>query len=210
VSDLSHALPRADGQHVLYDPAAVHVPVPNVHQPEGYSCGAACTMAVLSYFGVGAEDYAEMKERLGTTREGTDFPRIVEYAARFARHGIRADAEIGMTLGRLEEYLRAGSPVICSIQAYGTADTDEGDRQMYARNECGHYVVAVGFDDRNIYFMDPMLIGERGFIPRAEFVERWHDDEGVAGVPDPVVRLGLVFRQEGQVARHPYRARKVE
>ena len=33
-------------------------------------------------------------------------------------------------------------------------------------------------DRRNLYFEDPSLLGSRGFIPRQEFLDRWHDYEG--------------------------------
>jgi len=29
-----------------------------------------------------------------------------------------------------------------------------------------------------MYFEDPSLLGVRGTIPRAEFIDRWHDYEG--------------------------------
>ena len=50
-----------------------------------------------------------------------------------------------------------------------------------ARWEDGHYVVAVGLDDRNLYVMDPSVRGSYGFIPRAELLRRWHDFEIVGG-----------------------------
>jgi predicted double-glycine peptidase len=34
-------------------------------------------------------------------------------------------------------------------------------------------------DRDNLYFEDPSLLGSRGFIPRGEFLDRWHDYEGV-------------------------------
>jgi predicted double-glycine peptidase len=39
-------------------------------------------------------------------------------------------------------------------------------------------MVLLGADAANLYFEDPSLLGVRGVIPRAEFVDRWHDYEG--------------------------------
>ncbi len=39
-------------------------------------------------------------------------------------------------------------------------------------------MVLLGMDAANLYFEDPSLLGARGVIPRAEFVDRWHDYEG--------------------------------
>ena len=39
----------------------------------------------------------------------------------------------------------------------------------------GHYSVVIGVDDENVYLEDPSLAGEIGFIPRPEFLTRWHD-----------------------------------
>src|SRR5205823_4615259 len=42
----------------------------------------------------------------------------------------------------------------------------------------GHWVVAVGYDKNNLYFMDPSTAGRYTYIPKAQFLERWHDIMG--------------------------------
>lgn len=41
--------------------------------------------------------------------------------------------------------------------------------------EDGHYVVAIGYDEKYIYFEDPSILGGIGYIPKSEFLRRWHD-----------------------------------
>ena len=58
-------------------------------------------------------------------------------------------------------------------------------------------MVLLSTDAENLYFEDPSLLGPRGVIPRAEFVERWHDYEGDPPL-DPTdrkyVRMAMFFR----------------
>jgi len=44
--------------------------------------------------------------------------------------------------------------------------------------EDGHWMVILGMDGKNVYFEDPYILGSRGFIPRQEFEERWHNLKG--------------------------------
>ena len=41
-------------------------------------------------------------------------------------------------------------------------------------------MVLIGYDDENLYFMDPSTGRHYAYIPRGEFVDRWHDVEGPA------------------------------
>jgi predicted double-glycine peptidase len=66
--------------------------------------------------------------------------------------------------------------VICAIQAW--SDAEVPGFSWAKAWEDGHYVIVLGLDAKNVYVEDPSLLGSRGMIPRAEFVERWHDYEG--------------------------------
>jgi predicted double-glycine peptidase len=175
---------------------AIKIPLPSIEQPDGYSCGAASLMSICMYFGVGAETISEFKKKVHTTRaDGTYYLDMVDYARRF---GLNAEAIPDMTPAQLEENVGNGKPVICSIQAYGKPED-------YVRNDKdnGHYVVAIGFDEDNFYFMDPYRPAahrQRGYIPKKEFPARWHDDEAKTGQPPNVINhLGIVVSpKEGQ------------
>ena len=158
--------------------SAIKVPLPEIHQPDYYSCGAAALMSIGSYFGVGPEDIEAWKTDLCTrTDTGTDVEPIVEYA----RNKLMLDVtlvERDMTDEQLRASLDAGKPVICPIQAYGEPAEYE------KLNENGHYVVAIGYDRVNVYFMDPKLTGRRGFLSWPEFHRRWHENIGTDSNPD--------------------------
>jgi predicted double-glycine peptidase len=167
---------------------AIRIRLPDVRQPDGYSCGASALMSICAYYGVGPSTIDEFKKALGTNPEsGTNYREMI----RFARSlGLDARAELGWTADQLEAAVAKGHPVIVAIQAY--AD-DPHVYQDPRKNEDGHYVVVIGFDGENYYMEDPSLARRRGFLPKAEFLRRWHDDEGTPGHPQVVERLGLEF-----------------
>jgi len=67
-------------------------------------------------------------------------------------------------------------------------------------------MILLGADEENLYFEDPALLGSRGVIPRAEFVERWHDYEGEPPL-DPsdrkTIRLAIFIRGENPASDSP-------
>jgi predicted double-glycine peptidase len=203
----------ANATYVHYTAGNIHVPVPEVQQPDNYSCGAASTMAILAYYGVGPEDYGVLKKKLGTTKKnGTDYERIVKYVNGLtAATGLSAAAHKGMTPDQLDALLKAGHPVICSIQAYDE-DTPAAQRAAVykEKNDNGHFVVAIGCDEQNFYFMDPSLTGRRGFLRREEFADRWHDNEGTDEHPNVIHHLGLVFSKQNPSPVYAEVARRIE
>src|SRR5262245_61188298 len=73
---------------------AVMVPLPNVPQPDGISCGDAGLLSILLFFGVGVETIRKVKKKLHTNKEGTYYRNIVAYADRL---GLLANAVKRMT-----------------------------------------------------------------------------------------------------------------
>ena len=191
-----------------FKPSAIKIPLPDVQQPDEYSCGAASLMTILAYYGVGTEDYDVLKKTLGTSKkDGTDYQRIVRYAG---EQGLLADAKPNMTRVQLEKFLDEGKPVICSIQAYAENTPAEKRAEIYKKDDNGHYLVAIGYDADNIYFMDPSLTGRRGFLPKQEFEARWHDNEGTDERPKPIRHLGLVIWKPAASPAYPRFARRID
>jgi predicted double-glycine peptidase len=184
---------------------AIKVPVPAIEQPDDYSCGAAALLSVCSYYGVGPRKLARLKRELRTDPvQGTDYHNMIRYAESL---GLEVRWKAAMTTEELDEHLRQGRPVICSIQAYSDDPMAYNDPRY---NRDGHYVVAIGLDRDNYFFMDPSLRRRRGFLPRAEFVQRWHDNEGTEEEPRIIEHLGIaIFAGAG---RTPYvqSARRIE
>lgn len=158
--------------------------VPDVRQSTNYSCGAAALQAVLGYWGIDARE-GDLIADLGSDPErGTPPEAILRVAARF---GLKAELREGLGLDDLAEALRRGVPPIVDIQAWTSADVRSRGFHWAEAWEDGHYVVLIGVDGENLVFEDPSLLGTRGYIPRAEFLDRWRDYEGNPpyGASDP-------------------------
>ena len=205
---LASALSCARGTAVSAgDPGVVKAPVPIISQASSHSCGAAALMAALVYFGVFDGPESELHGPLAVTPEqGTHPERIVAVAR---ERGLTADMRTGLTLADVERALAQGAVVILAIQAWPEpSHRDAGAWE--ARWEDGHYVVAVGLDDRNVYVMDPSVRGSYGFIPRDELLRRWHDFEIAGGRRVEYDRLGIVLRGKPALRRFPEAPVRVE
>jgi predicted double-glycine peptidase len=173
------------------------VPVPLISQSSPWTCGPAALMAVLVYFGVydGAESQLDA-ELAVTPEDGTRVRDMVAVARRF---GLRADARTGLGFEDLRRELARGAVVIVALQAWATGQVTDWRSDW----EDGHYVVVVGVGGDRVYFMDPSVRTGYAYLPRAEFVDRWHDydlDRGRKVVWD---RLGIVIRGGAGLGRYP-------
>lgn len=145
--------------------------IPDVRQSTGYTCGAAALQAVLAYWGI-EEREDRLAARLHSTPEAGTHPDDIVRGAR--ELGLTAELGEGLELADLERALADGTAVIVDLQAW----RDSADVPWTETWDDGHYMVLLGLDAANLYFEDPSLLGARGVIPRAEFVDRWHDYEG--------------------------------
>ena len=180
-------------------PDALLASVPDVRQSTGYTCGAAALQAVLARWGT-SEREDRLAARLHSTPEaGTHPADIVRVAREF---GLAAELREGLSLADLEAALAAGTSVIVDLQAW----RDKTEIPWTETWEDGHYMVLLGADALNLYFEDPSLLGVRGVIPRAEFVDRWHDYEGDPPL-DPTdrkyVHMAILIRGKGPAPAPP-------
>lgn len=145
------------------------IPVPLCRQATDYTCGASALQAVFGFYGEGLRE-GEVAHACGSTEsDGTKFTRMAAYAR---KKGFRVEHAVNMTLEQLRKKLSERTPVICLIQAWAEKKVN------YATDwNDGHYVVAVGMDSKNVYFMDPSTLGNYAYIPISEFEKRWHDTE---------------------------------
>lgn len=148
---------------------AIKIHLPQVRQQTDYSCGASAFQAVCKYYRVGPKREIDFIRMLNTTYKcGTCPPAIAKAAKKL---GFDVRFKIEMTLDDLRGYLDDKMPVIISMQAWG-------DEWMYPKALSGHYVVAIGYDDKNFYFEDPSIdVRQRGFLESEELEHRWHDIE---------------------------------
>lgn len=143
--------------------------VPLIRQSTGFTCGVASLQSIFGYYG---QDYRgdKLASALKTTSQnGTDYRDIIRVAL---INGYRAQKYDGMTVDQLKAYIDAQTPVLLVIQAWPGKTVD------WSKDwKDGHYVVAIGYDSDNIYFMDPATMGNYTYIPVDEFLARWHDKD---------------------------------
>jgi predicted double-glycine peptidase len=163
--------------------------VPDVRQSTTYSCGAAALQALLCYWGIDKREGDLMRALETSEEEGTSPEAIVRVAKEV---GCKAYSKEDLGLKDIEESLRQRIPVICAIQAW--ADIHSAGFSWDKAWEDGHYVIVIGLDSQSVYVEDPSLLGTRGFIPRDEFLARWHDYRGEPPYDpsdQPYIHLGI-------------------
>lgn len=148
--------------------------VPDTRQSMEYSCGAAALQAVLGYWGrdIGEEDLREM---LNTNPDSGTYPDDIIRAAQ--ELGLKPEYGENLTLVDIEASVKKGVPVMIDCQAWrSVSEQNESWADIWGD---GHWMVIIGLDDENVYFEDPYILGTRGFMPRREFLERWHNPRGL-------------------------------
>lgn len=142
--------------------------IPQIAQSDGYTCGVAAVQSILLYYGKELK-YAEIEKGLRPNpKTGTDHDSIINF---IRSQNLSVTLHSWMSIQQLKNLIDQDIPVIVCLQAW-----KENRKTDWAEDwKDGHYAVAIGYDINNIYFMDPSILGQYGFIPIREFVERWHD-----------------------------------
>lgn len=169
--------------------------VPLCRQAKSYTCGVASLQAVLGYYDDPIrQDILEAAVKSSEAR-GTDYRNIVSFAR---KRGYTVHTYANLTADRLRAFIDEKKPTILAIQAWADPPVDYksewGD---------GHYVVAVGYDRDNFYFMDPSTLGNFTFIPVGEFLNRWHDLDTVGSARriryEKLIHFGMVIEKKGPI-----------
>lgn len=140
--------------------------VPMTRQATDHTCGVAALQSVLAYYGDSIREDT-LGRYVNTTEDGTNKNNISAYAQSL---GYNVSIRVNMTLDDLQGYIDSKTPVIIAIQAWEDPPVDWNSTW-----DAGHYVVAIGYDQDNFYFMDPSTLGNYAYIPTSEFQTRWHD-----------------------------------
>jgi predicted double-glycine peptidase len=148
---------------------------PDSRQAASFSCGASAVQSILVYYGVDMTE-VEIQKKVGTEEVfGTHIKRIKKFLDDL---GFKYEEATNMTIKDIEKYIDKSIPVMIAIQAWPEDPTIDYEKDW----DDGHYVVAIGYDDKNIIFDDPSVHSQRGIIPKDELLKRWHDvdeqDEG--------------------------------
>lgn len=168
------------------------IQVPLTYQATSFSCGAAALQSVLYYYGLAIRE-RKMAEKLRTNSEiGTEYKNIIKIAQSF---DFTAKAIFNTSLNELEKFIEGDIPVIVLIQAWA-------DKNFSYENHWGdeHYVVAIGYDMDNFYFMDPYILGNYTYMPRGDFLLRWHGREEETVLEQLAI---IITRGKGQGTYNP-------
>ncbi len=92
----------------LGDATATTLGLPGYRQVRGYTCGYACTLMVLRYFGAEIRG-EELFRRLGTGRDGTRQNAIVR---ELRANGVSVNARYDVDFARLRTAVERGKPII--------------------------------------------------------------------------------------------------
>ncbi len=142
--------------------------VPLAAQSTNYSCGPAAMQSVFAYYGKLYTEEALIKAMASNPKEGTDHHKMAAFSNQI---GIKAEVKHNVPLTEIALALAKAQTVVIECQAHD----DKGSKDYAAIWDAGHYMVVIGLDEQNIYFMDPSLGGARGYIALTDFMIRWHD-----------------------------------
>ncbi len=138
---------------------------PNLRQTFEYDCGAKAMHAILAYYGINTNEYDVLRIARTGPRLGTSLHGMLAVAKHF-----RLNARIEeISIEELKKYIDKKMPIILLLQAWPN-HTVKNWKNHWAD---GHYVVAIGYDRKKIYFEDPYSI-LRTYLTYKELERRWH------------------------------------
>ncbi len=164
------------------------IPLPQTRRGWDRTGGIACVESVLRYAGFDFDTREDLlHDQLCTSdAEGATLWPIVQFLSQ-VRHAdeTRERMMVGMmdniSVEELKEHLADGRPVICLLQAWRDGEPKLKRGHDYTNDwEHGHFAVAVGYDEQNVYFMDPAVSGNYTYVPygpdpaTSELDKRWH------------------------------------
>lgn len=162
------------------------IPVPDVRQPNDFSCGAACAMSVGRFYGVGPEHISDWEDALGTNRGTSTHPLAIrDYLISL---GLQVEAKDNLTLEDLHRYWEQGIPVICPMKEWGNPLKDEkhkdrGHAGQPAEYDYGHFVIYIGGPALGYVFVqDPSV---------SNVINQ--SDTGTDDLPDDLVARAVEF-----------------
>lgn len=174
--------------------------VPDVKQTTDYTCGIASLAAVLGFYGINVTEEQLLKETYIDPEVGVAIAEIIKAGK---RRGFTPTLVENASLEKLEDSVNNGQLTIILSQAW-RAKSGWFRRHIPWEEEwdAGHYMVVIGYDEENIYFEDPWILGTRGFIPRDEFLKRWH---GPSDSDVPTQRQAIFFEGSADLTKKPLR-----
>ena len=138
---------------------------PSTRQTNSSNCGPSVVKSILLYYGIDVNEDT-LAEEMGTSDNGTSPNDIVKA---FISRGLKVKKG-KMTIDKISKFITEKIPIILCIQAWSKNDINYSKTFKH-----GHYVVAIGADDKKVYFNDPSIKKDLAYLDHDELMNRWHD-----------------------------------
>lgn len=145
------------------------VKIPLCYQETQYTCGVACVQSILASYGIIYQQDVLSEILKSKPIYGTDYHNILSFMQQL---GFQASFNNEMDIKLLRSCIDDGITPLLIIQAY---KEDRIDYDFDWRDS--HYVIACGYDDWRIIFMDPYMFGNYSYITNSELLKRWHSTD---------------------------------
>lgn len=159
--------------------------LPLTRQATDYTCGVASLQSILMYYG---DEYmeSELAQVLKADPEnGTSYHNIADFSK---SEGYTVNIYKKMSIEDLKKQIDNKKPVLVLLQAW----SDDPNPNYKDDWIDGHYSIAIGYDQKRVYFMDPSTLGYYTFIPTQQFLDRWHDVD----INEKVIHFGMVIEKK--------------
>lgn len=180
---------------------------PEFRQAYVYDCGASAFQCILAFFGIDEREEVLLDKLDVSEDDGTSIDNIKRVAKE--EYEIETKELKDLTIDSLKKLLDKDVPVLMLIQAWPDEekkDIDEWEDEW----EEGHYVIAVGYTDKEIIFEDPSMV-VRTYIPFNELDKRWHDvDVTPKGKEKILDHWGMIFSKDTDYKYDPMNAVKMD
>ncbi len=176
-SENSDILKPIDAKHFIK--------IPLCHQETPYSCGVACVQSLLAGYGIIYAQDVLVEWLKQKPIYGTDYKDIISFMMKL---GFQASFHTDMDIHLLKNLINNGITPILLIQAWKDAEID----YTYDWKD-SHYVIACGYEEDRVLFMDPWTLGYYTFIPNNLLMIRWHAQDSFG---NPAKYPGLIIKHE--------------
>ncbi len=140
--------------------------VPLCHQETPYTCGVASVQSILEGYGLTYTQDVLSEMLKQKPLYGTDYRNIISFMEML---GFLATFHIEMKIEMIKELIDNKITPLLMLQAWKEDDID----YCYDWRD-SHYVIACGYDDKRIFFMDPWTLGYYTFLTYEALVKCWH------------------------------------
>lgn len=153
------------------------IKIPLCRQATNYTCGPAALQSILGYYNCEYQEDVLSKELHCVNPTGTDFRWILRFCN---THHFVASFYENIALSTVLTYIDQNIPVLLLIQCW-TNSPNQFPSYSTNIHDSNHYVVACGYTNTSVIFMDPSTLGHYTYLRKDELMNRWHlqDEYGV-------------------------------